>query len=98
MEIIKKGNKEKPKKVYQYKCRCGCIFNATFPDDYRAYGYSETFDGVSCPFCERVFIPNLFARIRYKRYVDKIEREWNGKMIDDIRNRIRDGGCGFLST
>lgn len=66
MEIIEQGKKP-ASKIYQYKCICGCRFNATYPQDYKEYGFDEHSIqmAVACPICGRTYTRSLLAELRY---------------------------------
>ena len=67
MEIIEPGNTKISTRTYQYKCKCGCRFNATYPNDYREYGYDadSVHMMVPCPVCGRTYMKGLIAELRY---------------------------------
>lgn len=71
MEILQKGIPgKKYGKTYQFKCGCGCRFNAQFPHDFALGNYSPYWVAY-CPNCNNVFHRGFFARMRYyfsKRY------------------------------
>ena len=61
MEIIQEGN-AKNYRTYQYKCSCGCRFNADFPADFKE---GTCLFYVLCPCCGKTFTRSFFARMRY---------------------------------
>ena len=67
MEIIEQGNPKIDTRVYQYKCKCGCRFNATYPNDYKEYGFDadSLYMMVACPVCGRPYMRGLIAELRY---------------------------------
>ena len=68
MEIIEQGNPgKKYGRIYQYKCSCGCRFNAQYPMDYEEYGYEplSLTMMVACPCCKKPYTTGLIPELRY---------------------------------
>ena len=70
MEIIEQGGPPRDRKygkIYQFKCSCGCRFNAQWPNDFLTYGWNpgDAYSLVGCPCCKKRHKPNLIAELRY---------------------------------
>lgn len=67
MEIIEQGNPKFDVRIYQFKCKCGCRFNAAYPNDFKQFGYDilSITEMVACPVCGRLHGRGLVSELRY---------------------------------